>query len=99
MRALIFLFLASVCGAAQVGVPVQFVAVMVGAKDALFAVRASEGAKTQWVSLGDRVAGFVVLSFDAKADALTLQRGEERVVLKLPDSRVQMARDELVDGL
>jgi hypothetical protein len=78
---------------------IEFVGVMTDSAHKLFAVRDSQSGKSRWVSFGDEVAGFVVRSYDANSETLTLVRSDARIVLRLPDARVQMARDEVVDGL
>jgi hypothetical protein len=95
IRAIAFLITALACRAAEI----EFVGVMADSAHAFFAVRESKASKPRWITIGDEVAGFVVQSYDSKADTLTLTRAGERVVLRLPESRVQMARDEVIEGL
>ena len=83
------------CGAAQI----QFVGVMANAEQTLFALRETETSTAKWISIGDRVGEFVAVAYDSKTESLTLAKRSEHVVLRLPESRVQMARDEVLVGL
>jgi hypothetical protein len=93
--ALIVILLTTVGRAAEL----QFVGVMMDSKHTIFAVRDGKSSRASWVSIGDSVGGFVVVSYDSKAEALTMRKGAERVVLTLPDGQVRMGPDEVVAGL
>ena len=94
MRILMFLAIACVCRAAP-----EFVGVMAAGRQTLFAVREREATPARWLSLGAQIGEFVVLSYDAKTESLVLRKGTEQLVLRLPESRVLMSRDEIVVGL
>ena len=91
----LFVGFAGGCASAEM----QFVGVMADAKQTLFAVRADDAAPAKWVSFGDTVGEFVVSAYDSKIETLTLRKGPNSVVLKLPESRVGMAADEVLGGL
>ncbi len=90
----IFLLLGTVCSAAQM----TFVGVMSDSKQTLFAVRA-ENTSARWLTVGEKFGDYIVESYDAKGEALTLRKGKERIVLTLPGARVFPATDEVVAGL
>jgi hypothetical protein len=94
MRALLFYF--ALAHAACASINMQLVGVMADSKQMRFAIRANEGARTRWVSLGEKMAGFVLISYDSEKQALTLQNDTERIELKLPESRVQAATDKFI---
>lgn len=78
---------------------IQFLGVMSDPKKTVFAVRADAASTTRWVSLGDTVGDFVATAYDAEREVLTLRHGAASLVLRLPDSHVEMATDEIVVGL
>src|SRR2546423_10273155 len=94
MRPLLFYF--SLALAACASVNMQLVGVMADSKQIRFAIRAHDGAGTRWISLGEKMEGFVLISYDSKKEALTLQNDTERIVLKLPQSYVQASTDRPV---
>lgn len=67
----------------------EFVGVLAGPTLTLFAVRESPTQPTRWVSVGEPFGAFVVKAYDAGTESLTVQKGDENLVLKLPQSRVK----------
>lgn len=92
----IMMFLAFACAGSAAP---EFVGVMASGKETLFAVRENESASATWLSIGAKIGEFAVVAYDAKAELLTLKKGDERISLRLPESRVLTSRDEVVVGL
>lgn len=93
---LIFLFAAgSLARAAEL----QWVAVMTNGGKTFHALRAEQAARVNWCAVGDRIGGFVVAAYQPETETLTLRRGDEMVTLRLPQSKIQMAEDDVVAGL
>ncbi len=96
-RVLTFIIL--VFGVTAFAAQVTFVGVMSHSKQTFFAVRSDETSPVKWVSIGDKFGEFLVVSYDAKNEALTFRNGIERIVLTLPGAQVRLAPDEVVAGL
>ena len=94
MRIIIFLAIACLSNAAP-----EFVGLMTNGRQTLFAVRERESTPASWISIGAQIGEFVVFFYDAKAELLVLKKGDEQIALRLRESRVLMARDEVVVGL
>ncbi|MEO6245012.1 MAG: hypothetical protein ABIQ12_06220 [Opitutaceae bacterium] len=89
------MMLSVACAAAQI----EFVGVMTNSKETFFVLRAGEASRTRWVTVGERFGGYVVKAYDASNQALTLERGTERIVLSMPGAQVRLAPDEVVAGM
>lgn len=94
LRVLLLAATAPVCFA-----EVQFVGLMAVAPRTLFAVRPDAAARVRWVAVGDMVGGYRIVGYNPKNDTLTLARENDRLELRLPDSRVGLARDDILAGL
>ena len=92
----LMLYLALVCAASAAP---EFIGVMAAGSQTLFAIRERESAPATWLALGARVGEFVVFSYDTKTESLVLKQGDEQIVLRLPEARMRMSRDEVVLGL
>jgi hypothetical protein len=95
MRALFASLIICIAARAEI----QFVGAMFISNQKLFALRASAGAPSRWLAIGDSIEGFAITDYDPKSDTLTLQKGTEMLALRLPESRVRVAKDEMIAGL
>ena len=97
MRVLFYIVM--LCVGARAVAEIQFVGAMVTSNQKLFALRSSEGGRSQWLTIGDSLEGFTVADYDSKSDTLTLRKGTTSLALQLPEARVRMAKDEAIAGL
>jgi hypothetical protein len=75
---------------------IEFVGILMTSQSARFALSDTALGKTEWVSPGQKFAGYTVVAYDRKEDVLTLTRdgAELRVKLK-DDAKIQNSRFEL----
>lgn len=93
-RAIFVLF--ALCGAALARAEIEFVGILATSRATQFALSDSTTGKTDWVSRGQKFAGYTVGSFDAGEDMLTLSRDGQEVRLHLKDdAKIKAARLEL----
>jgi len=95
MRFLVLMF----CLVAQAAAEIQFVGVMLTPSQKRFALRATEGEASRWLSIGDSIDGFTVVRYEPEKDTLTLKSDTRTLTLRLPESRVRMAKDDAIAGL
>lgn len=95
MRVLILMF----CLVAQAAAEIQFVGVMLTPSQKRFALRATEGEASRWLSIGDSIDGFTVVRYEPEEDTLTLKSDTRTLTLRLPESRVRMAKNDAIVGL
>jgi hypothetical protein len=95
MRALVLIL----CLTVQAFADIQFVGVMLTPSQKRFALRATEGEASRWLSIGDSIAGFTIVHYEPGNDALTLKSGTRTLTLTLPESRVRMSRNDAISGL
>ena len=91
----ILIFLLIGCGA--LGAEPKFVGVLGTAKDGtFFAVTSSEDGPVKWLTIGDRVEGYVLAEYRPKDDQLVVRKGGREVVLSLKQAKVR-AETSLID--
>lgn len=74
----------------------EFTGILVTSQNAIFAVRDTTTAKTEWRAIGERFAGHTLVRFDREKDSLVLSKEGAELVLRLKDdARIKSAQLEL----
>jgi len=97
MRAKIWIL--ALCLAARAAAEIQFVGVMLTPTQKRFAMRAGEGEPSLWLTMGDSIGGFTIVAYEQKTDTITLKDDSRTLTLRLPESRVRIAKDDSIAGL
>lgn len=63
----------------------EFTGILITPQSAVFAVRDTAAARTEWRAIGERFAGYTVARFDREKDTLVLSKDGAELVLRLKD--------------
>ena len=66
----------------------QLKGIMMSDGESLFSVYSTEDQSSKWVRIGESFAEFKAVAFDSSSETLTIERGTERVQLRLVASRI-----------
>lgn len=78
----------------------SFKGVMVNGSEVLLAIQLETGSPSNWSKIGEHVGPYLVESFNAKSDTVTLRTVNSTIVLRLPDSKTRSLVDiEVIESL
>ena len=99
-RIVFFVSLLAWCGIASARGEIEFVGILVTAKNTVFALGDTTRGKTEWLGRGEYFSVYEIVSFEAKDDTLLLRRDGQDLRLRLKDdAKVKSARLELTGSI